>query len=84
MASKLTDTQLCVKMLPASVSVPEFRLYFDRLCDLVVRVPGLFLFFLMKTLWSVVHKRTIQTERQPHVGEVSTNFLRIEGVAWSA
>jgi hypothetical protein len=33
--------------------------------------------------WAVVRKRTISTERQPLVGEVSDNFLRIEGVAWS-
>jgi hypothetical protein len=29
-------------------------------------------------------RRTIPTERQPLVGEVSANFLRIEGVALSA
>jgi hypothetical protein len=29
-------------------------------------------------------KRTIQTERPPHVGQVSANILRIEGVVWSA
>jgi hypothetical protein len=28
---------------------------------------------------ALVHKRTIPTERPPHVGEVSANFLRIEG-----
>jgi hypothetical protein len=33
---------------------------------------------------ALVRKRTIQTERPPIVGEVSVNFLRIEGVAWSA
>jgi hypothetical protein len=33
---------------------------------------------------TLAHKRTIQTERQPLVGEVSANFLRIECVAWSA
>jgi hypothetical protein len=32
---------------------------------------------------ALVRKRTIPTDRLPHVGEVSTNFLRIEGVAWS-
>jgi hypothetical protein len=33
---------------------------------------------------ALVRKRTIPTERPPLVGEVSANFLRIEGVAWSA
>jgi hypothetical protein len=33
---------------------------------------------------ALVHKRTILTERLPHVGEVSVNFLRTDGVAWSA
>jgi hypothetical protein len=32
----------------------------------------------------LVRKRTIPTERPPHVGEVSANFLQIESVAWSA
>jgi hypothetical protein len=32
----------------------------------------------------IVRKRTIQTERPPLVDEVSANFLRISGVAWSA
>jgi hypothetical protein len=32
----------------------------------------------------LVRKRTIPTERPPHVDEVSANFLQIEGVAWSA
>jgi hypothetical protein len=36
------------------------------------------------TPWPLVRKRTITTERPPLVGEVSANFLRIEGVAWSA
>jgi hypothetical protein len=31
-----------------------------------------------------VRQRTIPTERQPLVNEVSANFLWIEGVAWSA
>jgi hypothetical protein len=31
-----------------------------------------------------VRKRTIPTERPPLVGEVSANFLPVEGVAWSA
>jgi hypothetical protein len=35
------------------------------------------------TPWPLVRKPTIP-ERPPHVGEVSANFLRIEGVAWSA
>jgi hypothetical protein len=33
---------------------------------------------------TVVRNRTILTERPPLVGEVSANFLRVEGVAWSA
>jgi hypothetical protein len=33
---------------------------------------------------ALVRKRTIPTDRPPLVGEVSANFLRIEGVAWSA
>jgi hypothetical protein len=36
-----------------------------------------------KTPCPLVRKRTIPTERPPIVGEVSANFLRIEGVAWS-
>jgi hypothetical protein len=36
------------------------------------------------TPWLLVRKRTIPTERPPHVGEVSANFLRIEDVAWLA
>jgi hypothetical protein len=32
---------------------------------------------------ALVRKRTIPTERPPLVGEVSANFLRVEGVAWS-
>jgi hypothetical protein len=33
---------------------------------------------------AVVRKRTIPTERSPLVGDVNANFLRVEGVAWSA
>jgi hypothetical protein len=33
---------------------------------------------------ALVRERTIPTERPPFVGEVSVNFLRIEGFAWSA
>jgi hypothetical protein len=33
---------------------------------------------------ALAHERTIPTERPPLVGEVSANFLRKEGVAWSA
>jgi hypothetical protein len=33
---------------------------------------------------TLVRERTIPTERQPLFGEVKANFLRIEGVAWSA
>jgi hypothetical protein len=33
---------------------------------------------------ALVSKRTIPTERPPLVYEVSANFLRIKGVAWSA
>jgi hypothetical protein len=29
---------------------------------------------LVKTPWPLVRKRTIRTERPPHVGEVSANF----------
>jgi hypothetical protein len=32
----------------------------------------------------LVCERTVPNERPPLVGEVSANFLRIEGVAWSA
>jgi len=31
------------------------------------------------TPWLLVRERTIPTERPPPVGEVSANFLRIEG-----
>jgi hypothetical protein len=34
--------------------------------------------------WHVVRKRTMPTERPSLVGEVSANFLRIAGAAWSA
>jgi hypothetical protein len=37
-----------------------------------------------KTPWPYSAPRTIPTERSPLVGEVSANFLRIEGVTWSA
>jgi hypothetical protein len=33
---------------------------------------------------ALVRKQTIPTERSPLVGEVSANFLRVEGVGWSA
>jgi hypothetical protein len=33
---------------------------------------------------ALVHKWTMLTERLPHVGEVSANFLWVEGVVWSA
>jgi hypothetical protein len=33
---------------------------------------------------ALVRERTIPTERPPLVGEVSANFLRIDGVPWSA
>ena len=33
---------------------------------------------------ALVRERTIPTERPPPVGEVSANFLRIEGITWSA
>jgi hypothetical protein len=33
---------------------------------------------------ALVRKQTIPTERPPHVGEVGSNFLLTEGVAWSA
>jgi hypothetical protein len=32
----------------------------------------------------LLHKQTTPTERPPHVGEVKSQLLRIEGVAWSA
>jgi hypothetical protein len=33
---------------------------------------------------ALVRERTMPTERPPLVGEFSVNFLRIEGVSWSA
>jgi hypothetical protein len=42
------------------------------------------LYLKKKTPWLLVLKRTIPTERPPLVGEVSANFLWIEGVTWSA
>jgi uncharacterized protein YaaW (UPF0174 family) len=33
---------------------------------------------------ALVPDQTIQAEQQRLIGEVSANFLRIEGVAWSA
>jgi hypothetical protein len=39
---------------------------------------------LKKTSVALVRERTTPTERPPLVDEVSANFLRIEGVAWSA
>jgi hypothetical protein len=39
---------------------------------------------IKKTPWLLVRKRTIPTERPLLVGEVSANFLWIEGVAWPA
>jgi hypothetical protein len=37
---------------------------------------------LNSVVW--VRERPIQTERPPLLGEVSANFLRIEGATWSA
>jgi hypothetical protein len=37
-----------------------------------------------QTLWLLVRKRTIPTERPPVVGEICANFLGVESVAWSA
>jgi hypothetical protein len=37
---------------------------------------------LKKNSVAVVRKRTISTARPPLVGEISANFLRVEGVAW--
>jgi hypothetical protein len=39
---------------------------------------------IKKNSMASVHKRTIPTERQPLVSEVSASFLRIEGATWSA
>jgi hypothetical protein len=33
---------------------------------------------------ALVHEQTIPTEQLPLVSEVSANFFRIEGFAWSA
>jgi hypothetical protein len=33
---------------------------------------------------ALVRERTIPTEQPPIVGEVSVNFLRIDGATWSA
>jgi hypothetical protein len=41
-------------------------------------------FLLKLNSVALVRKRTIPTEQPPLVGEVSANFLRIKGVAWSA
>jgi hypothetical protein len=50
------------------------------------RVKNAFILLYLLKLNSValVCKRNIPIERQPHVGAVSANFLRIEGVTWSA
>jgi hypothetical protein len=49
-------------------------------------VRGAFIFSNKTKTTSVVwvRERTIPTNRQPLVGEVSANFLRIEGAKWSA
>jgi hypothetical protein len=39
---------------------------------------------VLKNSVALVRKRTILTERPLLVGEVSANFLQIEGAAWSA
>jgi hypothetical protein len=60
----------------------HFRSNFEHMCtkQLIMRLT-----INLAKLNSValVRKRTIPTERPPPVGEVSANFLRIEGVAWS-
>jgi cell division protein FtsI/penicillin-binding protein 2 len=33
---------------------------------------------------ALIHERTISTERQPLVGEVSANVLRMESATWPA
>jgi hypothetical protein len=61
----------------------------DILCettDYIIGVPLeklTFPYFLMNSV-ALVRKRTIPTERPPLVGEVSANFLWVEGIAWSA
>jgi hypothetical protein len=37
----------------------------------------------LQTMWPVVRKRAIPTEQSALVGEVSANFLQIDGVTWS-
>ena len=37
------------------------------------------LYYFKKNSVALVHERTIPTERPPPVGEVSANFLRIDG-----
>jgi hypothetical protein len=39
---------------------------------------------MIKRIKNSVAFSSVQTERPPLVGEVSANFLRIEGVTWSA
>jgi hypothetical protein len=51
---------------------------------LVSTTPCLVKVTIKKNSVALVRKRTIPTERPPLVGEVSANFLRVEGVAWSA
>jgi hypothetical protein len=39
-------------------------------------------FFSLKKSVALVRQRSIPTERMPLIGEVSANFLRIEGGTW--
>jgi hypothetical protein len=50
-----------------------------KLCVSVVPLLGATNKTTKQTLWLLVRKRTIPTDRPPLVGEVSANFLQIDG-----
>jgi hypothetical protein len=64
----ISSTRAFLKILPDVISLPRCRCSFKSKLNSV----------------ALVHKRTIPTERPPLVGEVSANFLQVEGVVWSA
>jgi hypothetical protein len=49
-----------------------------------LKLIGYYMCHLLLNSLALVRKRTIPTERPQLVGEVSANFLRVEGIVWSA
>jgi hypothetical protein len=83
-------SQYISSALPVTQSTANFlrRIKVEHLIHYILKLfPSIltFLFcFLKKLSVALVRKRTIPYRPTATVGEVSANFLRIEGVAWSA